>query len=232
MISTWICLYLLIVGKSTTSFLNGGGKVKQKQMQSLQLFGNIQLNCVNNRLSHVYQAAKMLSTDSADIATELKCRLKLTDRFDRWRYLQKLLDSEASPEDVSLILLVVLNQYFQTPEIDKNGNPKVPEITGSQYSIIAELTRNDDWKRVRDLLELNDDGEAGMQHEVFSQLENLLPDPLVDEDAHKGLWDTIIEIHGRESVKINERISSREWKVQCLVARLLIHFDFLSLGIL
>jgi hypothetical protein len=62
-------------------------------------------------------------------------------------------------------------------------------------------------------------------------LEGLLPDPREDEDAHKSVWDTVIEIHGREMVQYNETNPSPEWKISSLVARLLINFDFIIYGI-
>jgi hypothetical protein len=65
---------------------------------------------------------------------------------------------------------------------------------------------------------------------VADQLDALLPHPDDDEDAFKGLWDTVIEIHGREAVKIDEARGSLTWKSCCTLARLLIHFDFLSDG--
>jgi hypothetical protein len=64
-------------------------------------------------------------------------------------------------------------------------------------------------------------------------MQQLLPQLDEDEDASKGLWDTIIELHGRESVKINERKVPQDigWKTRCLIARLLIFYDFLTDGL-
>jgi hypothetical protein len=59
-----------------------------------------------------------------------------------------------------------------------------------------------------------------------------LPTPDDDEDAVKSLWDTVMELYGREAVKYQETKSSTlEWKITNTVSRLLIHFDFLTLGI-
>jgi hypothetical protein len=65
----------------------------------------------------------------------------------------------------------------------------------------------------------------------LEKLETLLPDPRENEDAHKGSWDTVLELHGREAVKINERKATPEWKAICMVARLLIYFDFMTRGV-
>jgi len=92
--------------------------------------------------------------------------------------------------------------------------------------------------------------------DVLDRLEALLPDPIEDEDAHKGLWDTVIELHGREATKLDEQRRIRRsqqhqspaavasegdnddddddgqrWRACCLIARVLIHFDFLSRGL-
>jgi len=73
--------------------------------------------------------------------------------------------------------------------------------------------------------------ESPHNQDVLDQLESLLPDPDDDEDAFKGLWDTVIELNGRESVKINEQNATYDWKACCLIARVLIHYDFLTYGI-
>jgi hypothetical protein len=65
----------------------------------------------------------------------------------------------------------------------------------------------------------------------LEQIEYLLPHPERDEDASQGLWDTIIELHGRESVKINERHRTVQWRTRCLISRLLIYYDFLTIGL-
>ena len=71
---------------------------------------------------------------------------------------------------------------------------------------------------------------------ILERLEQFLPNPSEDEEAHKSLWDLVIELHGRESVKSNEMSSKHpteylDWKLRNVVARILIHHDFLSLGI-
>jgi hypothetical protein len=38
----------------------------------------------------------------------------------------------------------------------------------------------------------------------------------------------VIELHGREAVKINESKGEPNWRAVCLVSRVLIYFDFLT----
>lgn len=86
--------------------------------------------------------------------------------------------------------------------------------------------------------------------DIMERIEHhLLPDPIDDEDAHKGTWDIIIDLYGRESTRVSEDRLLRErekeggqlirqtrrnlrWWTLCSVARVLIHFDFLTKGVL
>jgi Cft2 family RNA processing exonuclease len=76
----------------------------------------------------------------------------------------------------------------------------------------------------------SEDEESAMT--MLQLLEGLLPNAEEDADAFKSLWDTVMEIHGREAVKYHEtKNPTLDWKLACVVARLLLHFDFLTLGI-
>jgi hypothetical protein len=87
---------------------------------------------------------------------------------------------------------------------------------------------------------------------------NLLPDPIDNEDAYKGTWDVIIDLYGRESVRVSEDRLSKErdekeedeegvhysirqttlrrknlqWRTLSVIGRVLIHFDLLTKGVL
>lgn len=87
---------------------------------------------------------------------------------------------------------------------------------------------------------------------MLEGIEQLLPDPVEDEDAYKGAWDLVIDMYGRESVRVREEALQREkenlipgddvsskccaenlqWRTLCAVGRVLIHFDFLTKGVL
>lgn len=73
-------------------------------------------------------------------------------------------------------------------------------------------------------------GKAGDDAVLLSQLEALLPTMEDDEDGHKGLWDIVCELHGRESVRIFKG-RNQDWDVRCLVVRCLIDFQFLHDGV-
>lgn len=104
----------------------------------------------------------------------------------------------------------------------------------------------------------DDDGDNAAQQEqqqidkvaesILSQIEQLLPDPIEDEEAYKSSWDVVIDLYGRESVRVNEEGLQREiegassvdglsaenlqWRTLCAIGRVLIHYDFLTKGVL
>jgi hypothetical protein len=78
-------------------------------------------------------------------------------------------------------------------------------------------------------LDANDQGEAAL---IMNHLESLLPDPIEQKDAHDGLWDTIEGLHGWEGVRMNRQNPCKDWEARCIVARVLIWFDFLAEGVL
>jgi hypothetical protein len=84
---------------------------------------------------------------------------------------------------------------------------------------------------------------------MLEKIERILPDPNGDEESHKSAWDVIIDLHGRESVRVEEealqkwvqnsdgsslnfRAQSLQWRTLSTVGRVLIHFDFLTKGVL
>jgi hypothetical protein len=105
---------------------------------------------------------------------------------------------------------------------------------------------------------------------ILDGIERLLPNPEIDEESHRSAWDVIIDLHGRESVRIMEErlraeiaiandecdrirtsdgdgdddvvglgllmnIRSRDclqWRTLCSIGRVLIHYDFLTRGVL
>lgn len=176
--------------------------------------------------------------------TEIRNQLGLHDRFDRWRFLQNVLDEDIDGRDTISVLYAVLDAFVKYPErpaykagSDETGSPKLtPKLRHDILSILQQDASNT--REIEKLLEPNQEGavDEDMDNiqcttEFLQQLERLLPDPIEDVDANKGLWDTVIEIHGRESVKINERNSTRRWRVRCAIARVLLHYDFLTLGL-
>jgi hypothetical protein len=155
--------------------------------------------------------------------------LGLEDRFDRWRYLQKLLDEETEPSATNKLLYLVLEGYekYPRPKFEATDATGSPERTNERMEKITSA-----------LTSLAEDGSFPLLSDpqedaadLVARLEELLPDPVEEEDDNKGTWDTIMELHGRESVKINQQKPTLAWKARCLVARLIIYYDFLVLGI-
>ena len=152
-------------------------------------------------------------------------RLGLDDSFQRWRFLQRLLDEDASDHDVNQVTYAVLTGFLERPRM-KN------EVMNEMVSPILN-----DLNREMVMILLNDDDGtvpvfSGNGHiideQLLEQLERLLPDPIENEDAHKGAWDTVCEIHGRGSVKLNEAKASKRWRALSSIARVLIYYDFFT----
>ena len=230
-----------------------------------------------------------LSTQPTIIQSDVIDRLELTEKFDRWRFLQKLLENELSHSDIEDVLLLSLSAYLQhgpTPSSynnkDENGGNASPVLSEDQRTVmnnvIEEIVSCSDGigdSRFLHLLVLppvdyesltididddednNNDDNAVQQQEqqqidkvaesILTQIEQLLPDPIEDEEAYKSSWDVVIDLYGRESVRVNEEGLQREiegasgdglsaenlqWRTLCAVGRVLIHYDFLTKGVL
>lgn len=139
--------------------------------------------------------------------------VELSDRFDRWRFLQRLLDLEVDNEAANELVLRVLDNSLKRKKSD-DAMDNTAEITNALRAKMSHAISGS-------LETLN----------TVDMLDTLLPDMAEDEDAFKSLWDTVTEIHGREMTKMDEAEGTPEWKLACIQARVLIHFDFLSLGI-
>jgi hypothetical protein len=179
-----------------------------------------------------------VSMQLAITASEVRDQLGLHDRFDRWRFLQNLLDEDINADDTTLVLVAMLDGFLKSPSRPsyKQGSDETasPALTNRLRELIEEVLQESSARALHDLLECTNSGGVGTvepQTGILDQLEKLLPDPVEDEDAFKGLWDTVIELNGRESVKINERNGTHQWKTRCLIARVLLYYDFLSVGV-
>jgi hypothetical protein len=200
----------------------------------------------------------MVSSDSSEKNEKSEIEIPFDgkeDRFDRWKFLQEFLDGDASSDVVNIILYRVLDGALKYPRptgrsednnsiSTNNNNGVITEVVVEQevVEMLIEVKEN-----IKQLLSdystegkipivgssIDDDGNNTTTVLLFERLEKLLPDPIENEDDFKSAWDTLLEIHGRESVKINENQipKSMEWKIATVVTRLLIHFDFLQIGI-
>lgn len=167
------------------------------------------------------------------------------DRFDRWRFLQGFLDGDHTSSDVvNIVLYRVLEGVLKYPRPsggrDSIGSDNTVEMTADVKEKIKEILENYSTEgRVKAVLTTSDDDENFEKDEkavlaVLEQLEGVLPDPVENEEDYKSLWDAIIELHGREAVKFNQSQNpvSLDWKIANTVTRVLLHYDFLTLGII
>jgi len=150
-----------------------------------------------------------------------------------------MLDHDVDADDTQLVLFALLDSYLKFPDrpaykkdSDETGSP---ELTAERRQVMEAVLRVSSAKDIHELLKEDNNKDEAVDvlpsTEILDQLELLLPDQVEDEDAFKGLWDTVIEINGRESVKINERNATLQWKTRCLIARVLLHYDFLTHGL-
>ena len=176
-------------------------------------------------------------------------RLNLTENFNRWRFLQNLLDEDVEARDVNEILFILLDNYRSNDK--KNDDPMdstAPERTTELLELVNQVLQR--FVRTSDD---NDDGTdtigssccilpvlvdpnctpANIDHDnadkhLLTLMEQLLPDPQENEEAHKGAWDTVLELHGRTAVAMNEKEARPAWKAVFMIARVMIYFEFLS----
>mmetsp|Transcript_10711 Transcript_10711/g.25772 ORF Transcript_10711/g.25772 Transcript_10711/m.25772 type:complete len:254 (-) Transcript_10711:46-807(-) len=165
----------------------------------------------------------------------------IEDRFDRWRFLQDILEGDyPSPEIVNIVLYRVLDGALKYPRPSEgsDGNDFVEikaEVKQKIEEILTEHSIDGQVKAVATMSNFDGDYEVAKKNmlEILEQLEKILPDQIEEEEDYKSLWDTIIELHGREAVKFNESQNpiSLDWKIANIVTRVLLHYDFLTLGI-
>ncbi|KAG7344615.1 hypothetical protein IV203_022623 [Nitzschia inconspicua] len=156
-----------------------------------------------------------------------------TDRFDRWKFFQDLLEGDADVHVVNQLLYAVLEGALRFPR--KDANQRFVELSNPVKESIQRILhlQTDDRKVVVALLDdYTDESSQDATQRVLQQLEQVLPTMDDDPDAFRSLWDTVLEIHGREAVKYQEtQDNTLQWKMQQTVARVLLHYDFLTLGI-
>ncbi|KAL3760679.1 hypothetical protein ACHAWU_007361 [Discostella pseudostelligera] len=254
------------------------------------------LPCTDRRRRRYYRTyTKLNASPSIDhhehynmniIQTNVIERLELTKQFERWRFMQKLLEGEISSSDIEDVLLLVLHAYLQhgptassSNNKNENGGNASPVLTPDQryavQDVIDTMISISDGigdSRILHMLVLPpadwdsssiDGGGVSSKEDnmvevdgnalsILNKIELVLPDPNEDEDSHKSAWDVIIDLHGRESVRVEEealqrgntvestgssisvkyRAQSLQWRTLCTVGRVLIHLDFLTKGVL
>jgi hypothetical protein len=150
-------------------------------------------------------------------------RLDLSENFNRWKYLQNLLDEELEAQDVNEVLYVLIYNYKNQVGFDPDDST-APERTSELLEVVDSLLQQYDGS----IPVLKDPDCIPGNTDVLSVVEKLLPDPLDKEEAFKGAWDTVLELHGRTSVGFNEGQGRPAWKTVFMVARVMIYFEFLT----
>jgi hypothetical protein len=151
-------------------------------------------------------------------------RLDLEESFGRWRFLQRLLEEDASNHDVNQVLYEVLEGFLERPRrVDDEPNETISPILNDVNTEIVQGMLNTADKTVP----IFGNGNV-INAQMLEQIERLLPDPTENEEAHKGAWETMCEIHGRGSVQANEGKATMSWRAVSSIARVLIYFDFLT----
>ena len=178
-------------------------------------------------------------------------RLHLTSQFERWTFLQRLLDNELSPMDINELLYSVLKSWIDYPISDRgNLDASSPNLKDENIALLKDMVNSFQTDVLGNdgsipVIEMDTQIKKNYGRDLRKDLESLLPDKYEDPDSYEGLWDLVRELHGEESVQYQEEKIARnmydnrsnesdedyDWGALCLVARILIHFDFLTEGI-
>ena len=256
------------------------------------------ISCAQNQFFHRQHITPLYSTTISDNnnipqqAKETIQRLELDQQFERWKFMQCLLEGELQPSDIENVLLLSLSAYLQHGPTAATSNNK-DENGGNASPVLNDEQKSDIQSAIKAMLEVSDGiGDSKFLHllvlppvdyesitidteddddigsnmvevdssalSILEQIEQLIPTIEEDEDAYKSAWDVVIDIYGRESVRVNEEALQREresgrypssenvgsgsrleccadslqWRTLCAVGRVLLHFDFLTKGIL
>lgn len=196
---------------------------------------------------------KLYASPSTTMLEETMNRLGLQgEKFDRWRHLQKLLDAETDPADTNRLVYGVLERYYNARKIDSDDDDDIdtaPErtterllaigkilqeyssdqslgvISSSSLSFTTEEKDDNDNSLILSTTTTTTSSDSSLQQALME----ILPHPVNEEDDHKGTWDIVMELHGREGARIEEQTPNNlAWKERCLAARILIFYDFLD----
>ena len=165
-------------------------------------------------------------------------RLELTDYFNRWKFVQKLLDYELEAQHVNEVLYVLLHNYYQKATSTSNmvteqtediygEESSAPEQTSELLECVSRVLALSEGSSCSIPVVVDPDCAPGEQY-VLNLVQQLLPNPIEKEDAFKGAWDTVLELHGKAAVTWNEKEGRSAWKAVFMIARVMIYFDFLS----
>ena len=116
---------------------------------------------------------------------------------------------------------LVLRKFLSSPGVEG-----LPERTDERVRLVSRIL-DDIGDGVLGIVP--EDGEVN--EVLIEKLSSVLPDPIEDEDEFKSTWDILLDLHGREAVKLEESTKTPQWVARSLVTRILIFYDFLSGGL-
>jgi hypothetical protein len=134
-------------------------------------------------------------------------------------------DIDTSPERTTERLLAIgkILQEYSSP-LDQSLDLISSSASSSSFAASDEENGNDD-----DSLVVSTGNNKCVLSPLQQALMDILPHPVNEEDDHKSTWEIVMELHGREGVRIEEQTpNNRAWKERCLAARVLIYYDFLD----
>ena len=245
--------------------------------------------CYPTQSTSLFSSVEELQQITHDVVEQYE----LHNRFERWSFLQKLLENEIPLKDVENSILAALNGYLlhgprvgdapedadvrpQSNDDDNEGLPSPvlnDELRQSMETLIDDILcirlDNEDtdsrflhlfveppidyelevlmgtlMKKTSDVTPTTTNDIHPKALSLVNRIEQLLPDPVEEEEAYKGAWDIVIDLYGREGVRVREEAIQRNgvngdanrenlsWKTLCCIGRVLIHYDFLTKGIL
>lgn len=193
----------------------------------LLLFAPIEINCFQINSILIKEANRESSKGTKLSAVSVVERLNLTDNFKRWKYMQNLLDEELPAQDVNEVLYILLENYMKVDGDDEDSNtPERRDELIEALENVLDFQEEVEGRKVIPVLK-DPDCQPG-DRALLDKLKELLPDPIENEDAYKGGWDTVAEIHGKTAVKYNEGEGRAEWDAVCAVARVMTYFNYLT----
>ena len=167
----------------------------------------------------------LMNTSSSISITE---RLELKSRFDRWKFLQDILEGDVNADDINQIVYQILQS-----NMNHSSSPLKVLNEEEKLEIIDRLFRyNENGEGIVLALIHNDNMVIMGSDKVWDTLKGLLPTMEEDEESFKCGWDLIVELYGREATKISQKSGNPLWNAYADIVRLLIYLDFLSDGII
>lgn len=177
----------------------------------------------NTRSSNTGYKHLALNSSAELIPDDTITPKEFDDRFERWKFMQNILEGDADEDLANHALFLVLDRAIRYLKEGKTTEDS-PEITAALQEKIEKVLAASENRRIP-VLGVSEDMPT------YNAIQSILPDPVEDEDANKSSWDVVMQLHGMEMVKISEKNPTYEWTMSCSLVRLLLQYDFLENGV-